>query len=173
MFLDVWREKRIKRNLKEAALGYPGASPATSIQRVGLLVDTTEDVDIEALTSALSLLQKQARINVIYYVERVHKTGFPSNSTFDNRAINWQGELSNAQTDFFMNQHYDLLISYYVKALPILQFITAKANAHFKVGFPGNGTYLLNDLTIDTKPENISVFCTELKNYLKILKRIE
>jgi len=173
MFLDIWREKRIKSNLEAAAQGYAGASHASYIKRVGLLIDTTEDVDVEDLSDAVGNLQQHARLNVICYVKQVNKMGSQAYGAFDRRALNWQGELKNAQTDFFLNQQYDLLISYYAKALPVLQFITAKTKAHFKVGFPESNTYRLNDLTIATKPENSAIFCTELKNYLKILKRIE
>ncbi len=173
MFLDVWREKRIKRNLDEAIKSYSGPTPTSSIKRIGLLIDTTVNVDVDLLTGYIEGLRQYVQLATICYVQHVNKMGFHANSTFDNTAFNWQGEMNNAQVDFFLNQEYDLLISYYADARPVLQFVTAKASARFKVGFPTHGAYQLNDLTIDTKPENVTVFCTELKNYLRILKRIE
>jgi hypothetical protein len=173
MFLDVWREKRIKRNPDEAIKSYSGATPTSCIKRIGLLIDTTVDVDVELLTEYIEGLRQHARLATICYVRHVNKMGFHANSTFDNTAFNWQGELNNAQVDFFLNQEYDLLISYYAEARPVLQFITAKASACLKVGFPSRSDHQLNDLTIDTKPENVTIFCSELKNYLRILKRIE
>ncbi|HEA30259.1 MAG TPA: hypothetical protein ENH91_09735 [Leeuwenhoekiella sp.] len=173
MFLDVWREKRIKRNLEEAIKSYSGANPPSGIKRVGLLVDATAAIDVEALSSQINELQQRWNVTTLCYVRSVNKNEFHATSTFDKTAINWYGELSNAEVDFFLSQHYDLLVNYYTKARTILQYVTAKASADFKVGFPVLEKYHLNDLTIDTKPENMGVFCTELKNYLKILKRID
>lgn len=100
MFLDVWREKRIKRNPDEAIKSYSGATPTSCIKRIGLLIDTTVDVDVELLTEYIEGLRQHARLATICYVRHVNKMGFHANSTFDNTAFNWQGELNNAQVDF-------------------------------------------------------------------------
>ncbi|MGB3775738.1 MAG: hypothetical protein WA951_10820 [Leeuwenhoekiella sp.] len=173
MFLDIWRDKRIKRNLEDAIASYTGPAVTSAIKRIGLLIDTTENVDVEMLSTMLEELQHHVRVNVICYVDSVSKIGFNANSTFDKNAFNWQGELNNVQVDFFLNQEYDLMISYYARPLPLLKYVTASANANFKVGFPGCDDHRLNDLTIDTKPENVAIFVNELNSYLRILKRID
>lgn len=173
MFLNVWRGKRIKRNLDKAIKSYCGATSTPGLKRVGILIDTTVAIDMELLTAHIERLQQPVQLVILCYVQRVSQVEFHANRTFDDNAFNWKGEINNAEVDFFLNQEYDLLLSYYAEARPVLQLVTAKASAHFKVGFPVPGGHQLNDLAIDTKPENVTVFCTEMENYLRILKRID
>lgn len=173
MFLDVWKEKRIKRNLDRAIENYSGATPTSALNRVGLLIDSTSLIDADELAAKLGMFRKRMNITKLCYVEQVAGNNFQTNSVFDESALNWKGDFNSAEVDFFLNQHYDMLISYYTTPRLILRYITAMARAHFKVGLTIGNDYRMNDLSIATHPQEIDLFCDELKNYLKILKRIE
>ena len=65
--------------------------------------------------------------------------------------------INNEIVNQFVNENFDLLISYYdVEKTPLLQ-ITNLSKAHFKVGF-ATIDKRLNHFIIDTKPENYKVF---------------
>jgi hypothetical protein len=75
------------------------------------------------------------------------------------------------EVDDFVNQEFDLLISYYdVEKSPLL-LVTNLSKASFKVGFSSIDKRL-NHFMIDTNAENYLVFMDELFRYLKILNKL-
>ncbi len=172
MFLDFLKEKSLKKNLEAAVLNYTGPTPTVGIQRVGLLIDNTQVQQLEGVMSMASAIKSSARVTTLCYVNRVKK-GFHAFSTFDNSAINWKGHFKKGEVEFFLNQTFDLLISYYSLNNTLLRYATAAANAHFKVGFPIEGVPQLNDLVINTDIDDVGGFATELINYLRILNRFD
>ena len=71
----------------------------------------------------------------------------------------------------FINQKFNLLISYYDVEKAILLKVTHDSKAQFKVGFSSIDKKL-NHLMINTNAENHTVFVHELFRYLKILSKI-
>ena len=78
--------------------------------------------------------------------------------------------LATIERNDFINEKFDLLISYYDVEKAILLKITHNSKAQFKVGF-SSVDKRLNHLMINTNAENYKVFVHELFRYLKILNR--
>ena len=156
--LDVFRLFKAKidqKNLEAAIKSYSGASPSEGIKRIGLLIDTTETDQLESITEMASGITPHSQVTTLCYVQRVKK-GFHTFSTFDMGAVNWKGDLKHGEIGFFMGQSFDLLISYYSQDNILLRYITAAANAHFKVGFPIKNVPQLNDLVINIDIDEVS-----------------
>ena len=86
--------------------------------------------------------------------------------------LNWKAEITNSEVNDFINEKFDLLISYYDVEKAILLTITHNSNAQFKVGFSSIDKRL-NHLMINTNAENYKVFAQELFRYLRILNKMK
>ena len=85
--------------------------------------------------------------------------------------FDWLGRPKSIEIDEFINQPFDVLISYYKLNQLELNFITARSKANFKIGLT-NDDPRLHDLTIDIEPKDTDVFKTELIKYLTQLNRL-
>jgi hypothetical protein len=113
----------------------------------------------------------ESNIEVLVYRDRLKKNKSVSQATFGANDLNWNGTISNAAINDFVDKQFDLLISYYDVEKAILLVVTHNSKAHFKVGFAAINKRF-NDLMINTNAENYKVFTHELFRYLKILKKI-
>ena len=78
---------------------------------------------------------------------------------------------NNIEIDDFVDQPFDLLISYYNPNKLELSLVTALSKANFKIGINSEDSRL-HDLIIDVKPSKIDVFKVELIKYLTQLNRL-
>ena len=76
-----------------------------------------------------------------------------------------------SEIEEFIDQPFDLLISYYKPNQLELNLVTASSKANFKIGIT-NEDSRLHDLTIDIEPSNTDVFKIELIKYLTQLNRL-
>ena len=71
----------------------------------------------------------------------------------------------------FVNTKFDLLINLYQSNALALQVVSAATQAEFKVGLY-DANQDLNDLIIETKLDDKTLFKTELIKYLNILNKL-
>ena len=172
MFLKYIKDYFLKRILKKNLQNVKSTSPAVSIQTVGLLIDESYFFEKEALAEELKahgILENN--IKLIVYKDKLKKNESYSQPTFSIKHLNWKAEIINPEVNDFINERFDLLISYYDVEKAILLNITHNSKASFKVGF-SSVDKRLNHLMINTNAENHIVFVHELFRYLKILKKI-
>jgi hypothetical protein len=113
----------------------------------------------------------ESNIKIVVYRDKIKKNEVHSHTTFGAKHINWNLKINNVQVNDFINQKFNLLISYYDVEKPILLKVTHDSEAQFKVGFSSIDKKL-NQLMINTNAENHTVFVHELFRYLKILNKI-
>lgn len=172
MFLKYIKDYFLKRILKKNLQNVKSTSPAVLIQTVGLLIDESYFFEKEALVEELKangILENN--IKLIVYRDKLKKNESYSQPTFSIKHLNWKAEIINPEVNDFINERFDLLISYYDVEKAILLNITHNSKASFKVGF-SSVDKRLNHLMINTNAENHIVFVHELFRYLKILKKI-
>ena len=85
--------------------------------------------------------------------------------------FDWLGKHKNPEIDEFIEQPFDVLISYYKKQTLELNLITALSKANFKIGL-NNEDDRLHDFIIEVDPLKIAIFKTELIKYLTTLNRL-
>jgi hypothetical protein len=172
MFLNYIKDYFLIKILKNNLHNVKASTSTVSIQTVGLLVDESYFFEKEALVNELianGILE--SNIKIIVYRDKWKKNEVYSQPTFGKKHINWNTQITNPAVNDFINEKFDLLISYYDVEKAFLLKITHSSKAHFKVGF-SSVDKRLNHLMINTNAENHTVFVHELFRYLKILNKI-
>ena len=172
MFLNFIKDFFLKRILKNNLHNVKSSSSALSIKTVGLLIDESYFFEKEGLVKELitnGILESD--IKLIVYKDKLKKNEVYSHPTFSIKNLDWKAEITNLEVNDFVNEKFDLLISYYDVEKAILLTITHNSKAQFKVGF-SSVDKRLNHLMINTNAENYKVFAHELFRYLKILNKI-
>jgi hypothetical protein len=172
MFLKYIKDYFLKRILKNKLHNVKSISSTDSIQTIGLLIDESYFSEKEVLLKEImanGILESS--IKIIVYRDKLRKNESYSQPTFSIKHLNWNAEITNPTVNDFINEKFDLLISYYDVEKAILLNITHNSKALFKVGF-SSVDKRLNHLMINTNAENHTVFVHELFRYLKILNKI-
>lgn len=172
MFLNGWKRKNIKRNIEELVKKNSSSAHKSGISLVGILVDYESFDALEDFKKMVIDLGKGINYNVLCFVNNVKEHDTLHQNKFDPKGISFKGEIKDADLSEFLAKPFDLLISYYQTEDLILQYISAKSTANFKVGFPSEN-YQINDLIIDVPFKNTEAFTVEMIKYLKILNRID
>lgn len=172
MFLNYLKDYFLKRILKNSFQNVKSISSSVSIQTVGVLIDESDFPEKEALIEELIAHGiAENNIKTIVYRDNLKKSEVYSQPTFSIKHLSWKAEITNPTVNDFINENFDLLISYYDVERAILLNITHNSKALFKVGFASIDKRL-NHLMINTNAENHKVFVHELFRYLKILNKI-
>ena len=173
MFLNYIKDFFLKRILKNSLHNVKSSTLGTPIKTVGVLVDESYFFEKDNLVSELIANGiHENNIKVIAYSGKLKKNEIYSHPTFGVKNINWKAEITDSEVNNFINEKFDLLISYYDIEKAILLTVTHNSKAFFKVGFSSIDKRL-NHLMINTNAENYKVFAHELFRYLRILNKIE
>lgn len=172
MFLNYIKDFFVKKLLKNSLRDVKSSSLSVSIQTVGLLIDTSFFSQTEALVNELIANGiKENNIKIIVYKDKFKKSDVYTYPAFGAKSLNWKGQITDPQVNDFINEKFDLLISYYDIEKAILMLITQNSKAQFKVGFSSIDKRL-NHLMINTDAENYKIFIHELFRYLKLLNKL-
>lgn len=172
MFLNYIKNFLVKKTLKNSLQNLKTDVSAASAQTVGLLVDISDFAATELLIAALiagGILPDN--ITTIVYCDIVKKNQGIKYTTFSAGQLKWSGQIASVEINDFINEKFDLLISFYDIEKAILMQITHASKAQFKVGFSSIDKRL-NHFIIKTEINNYTVFVSELFKYLKLLNKI-
>jgi hypothetical protein len=171
MFLNYIKDFYVKKKLKNSLHNVKSNILSVGIQTVGLLIDASHFSEKEAFIQELTANGiPEENIKVIVYKDRFKLNEVNSQLGFSDKNLNWNGEITNPNVNDFINEKFDLLISFYDVEKAILMLITHNSKAAFKVGFSSIDKRL-NHLMIDTNVQNYKVFTAELFRYLKLFKQ--
>lgn len=106
---------------------------------------------------------------VIYQQKKTKNNN--SNSIITHRDFGWYGKLKSEKLKNILTNKYDLLINYCKIDHFYTNLLVLQCNAYFKIGF-ANLKLGLYDLTIQCNPNEINLYTSEIKKYLKILNKI-
>jgi hypothetical protein len=172
MFINYIRDFFLKSIYKKKIQNVINVSSSKTIQTVGVLIDESYFFEKEAFVKELinnGILENNIRI--ISYRDKIKKNELYTNPTFNLKDFNWKSQIKNSDVNHFINEKFDLLISYYDVEKVVLLNITNESKADFKAGF-STIDKKLNHFMINTNAENHTVFTQELFKYLKILNKI-
>ena len=165
---DFLTKRIVKKRLSNAILN----ASSSSIKNIGILFDESYFYEKEALINELVLNRiKEENIYILVFKNVIKKNETFDYSTFSFRDISWSATLDKEQVNTYINNEFDLLISYYDTEKAPLLLVTHLSKAKFKVGF-ASVDKRLNHFMINTNAENFKVFMDELFKYLKILNKI-
>lgn len=172
MFLNHIKNYFLLKIVKNNFQNVKSISSEGPIQTIGLLIDESYFAEKEALLQEIfgnGILENN--IKILVYRDKLKSNEEYLQTTFGAKHINWNLKINNAEVNDFINQKFNLLISYYDVEKAILLKVTHDSKAQFKVGFSSIDKKL-NHLMINTNAENHTVFVHELFRYLKILSKI-
>ena len=172
MFLNYIKDYFLIKILKNNLNNVKNISPSVSMQTVGLLIDESYFFEKDSLVKEIianGIVENN--IKILVYSDKLKKNEVYSQPTFGAKHLNWNMKINNLEVNDFINEKFNLLISYFDVEKAILLKVTYDSKAEFKVGFSSIDKRL-NHLMINTTAENHTVFVHELFRYLKILNKI-
>jgi hypothetical protein len=147
-------------------------SSTAKIKTIAILVDESS---IQSNTELKEAIVREGILSTdiafLTYKDLIKKNEVFEKTTFSLKDIDCNGDFINSEANLFLNQKFDLLISYYDVEKNILMMLTQKINADFKVGF-STIDKRLNHFMINTDIQNQRIFVSELFKYLRILNKI-
>ena len=150
-------------------------SKSIKLNKLAVLIDARYDIDILSvmeLSNSLGVEPKNVKIMGLKETKALRENQDSERASyFDESQLNYNGGFKSKMLTDFTNEPYDVLISFYPKDIPQLNLLAAASKAKFKAGF-SDVDNRINDLVIGTAPDNISLFISELRKYLKILNMI-
>ena len=146
-------------------------STADKIHTVGILITDEIFSCVDILQYVHDVLGISRNVH-IYRYRKFDKTDKKSFKHFTEKDMNWQGVVTDASFEVFLETPFDLLISFFDAIQLYLEFATLKSKATFKVGFSGVNDALF-DLVIVEKANNPLSFMNETYKYLELLKKID
>ena len=162
----------VKKTLKKSFQNLKNSESVTVVKTIGLLIDASRFFETELLIQQLAangILREN--ITTIIYAGTFTKIVQEKYIVFNSGHLQWNGEISSSEINVFINEKFDLLISYYDLEKILLLKITHNSKAHFKVGFSSIDKRL-NHFMIKTEVHNYTLFVSELFKYLKLLNKI-
>lgn len=172
MFLDKIKSFFVKKTFKKSLFNVETSELNVAVKTVGLLIDASHFSEKEALIQELIVNGiSENNIKVVAYKDKNKESVTHSYSAFSDKHLNWKGEITDSSVNDFINEKFDMLISYYDVERAILMVITHNSKAQFKVGFSSIDKRL-NHLMINTNVSDYRVFTNELFKYLKLLNKI-
>ncbi|WP_010179503.1 DUF6913 domain-containing protein [Aquimarina agarilytica] len=149
---------------------------AIKLKSLAVLIDARKDFDILSVVKLADKLGVRSDQLKIMGLKETTKSGSIEDSSggasyFDEKGIGYAGGFKSSSLNNFVKEPFDVLINFYSSDIPHLNLVAASSNAKFKVGF-ADVDHRINDLVIGTPPDNIDLFISELKKYLKILNII-
>jgi hypothetical protein len=139
---------------------------------MGVIMDEDSYSDTEMfyhLGKDLGIHRKDIRI--LGYEALAGKTPTMRMNVIHDKDISWKGEILASEASDFLERPFDLLIGYFQVKNPSLNLLTAKSNAHFKVGLSGVDQRLF-DLIVAVEVEKGTLFAREVVRYMQKLDKI-
>lgn len=160
-------KKRIDKLVK--TISTDNHTKSKIIQSIGIV--TLDNFFNEYDFSKILIQKIQRRNPKIYSFRKFSKDDVKSYKHFSEKDFNWKGEVVDKSLQSFLEEPFDLLICFFSKKNMYLEYAVRSSNASFKVGFSEvlNQVY---DLEIACDPKEVEVFFSEMKKYLKILKKL-
>jgi len=142
------------------------------IKNLAVLVDATVFSDFPFLNELAEVfgISKES-IAILYYHSDKKVAEQFSGDVFTDVELGFNASIKNESVTSFVNKEYDGLLNFYDEDKLMLNLVSVKSKAKFKIGFSGINEGV-NDFSVATGLNNISVFTFELKKYLSILNKI-
>ena len=172
MFFKQFRTLSLQKNITLILKSRIRNFKSGKVNSIGVIFDYDSYYDYDFFRNLIKDLGlNDNRIRFIAKVDLEKNKPHSWDSFFCLEDFDWLGRPKSSEIEEFVEQPFDLLISYYKPNNLELNLVTARSKANFKIGIT-NEDSRLHDLTIDIEPSNIDVFKTELIKYLTQLNRL-
>ena len=172
MILKAFKEKSNQKYVNKLLSMRKATANNNKVNTVAVVLYADEFVDFDVFRQYfLDLNLKSPKHKIIVFTKDNTYTASSWEAYYNPKDFGWKGKINNTDLQLFLDEPYDILISYYKENEPLLNLITAVSKAKFKVGLTKDDERLY-DLIIDIEPKDIDIFKVELKKYLNILNKL-
>ena len=172
MFFKRFKTLSLQKNITLILKSRTKNFQSAKVSSVGVIFDYDSYYDydfFQELISELGVMKNKIRFVALIDQEKNRPNSWDSFFSLDN--FDWLGRSNNIEIDEFVDQPFDLLISYYSPNKLELNLVTALSKANFKIGINSKDARL-HDLIIEVDPSKTDVFKIELLKYLTQLNRL-
>ena len=172
MILKAFKEKSNQKYVNKLLAARTAAVNNTKVKTIAVLLNANEYDDFEVFIlffKELGLTSPKHKIIAFTNDDKLDHSKW--DTFYSPKDFGWKGKIKNTSLQDFLDEPYDVLISYYKEETLPLNIITAASKANLKVGLSRNDERLY-DLIIDVKPKDIQTFKKEFKKYLNILNKL-
>lgn len=142
------------------------------IKALGCIVDVDKFPKAESFYELINEFSLRPNaVKIIGYKREYDKNSPYAIPMFSDKDLGWKGAIENGYVLEFLGRDYDMLINYYTEDNLMMKLLSVKTPARLKVGF-APVDMKINDLILNTPLADFSLFKSELKKYLKVLKEI-
>ncbi|MEW4924202.1 hypothetical protein [Algibacter sp. 2305UL17-15] len=172
MILKAFKERSNKKYLNKLLSERKVNVDGNKIKSLGVILNLEEIDNFNVFNVLASRLKVHTnKIKVIAYSPDLKSHGNAWDACFNAKDFGWKGEIKNIELKAFLDEPFDVLISYYTKEHLELKLLTALSKSQFKIGVLQTDTRL-NDLIIKTKIKESKIFGDEVVKYLTVLNKI-
>ena len=172
MFFKRFKTLSLQKNITLILKSRTKNFQSAKVTSIGVIFDYESYYNydfFQELISELGVMKNKIRFIAMIAQEKNRPNSWDSFFSLEN--FDWLGKPNNIEIDEFVDQPFDLLISYYSSNKLELNLVTALSKANFKIGINSEDSRL-HDLIIDIEPSKIAVFRIELLKYLTQLNRL-
>lgn len=173
MILKGFKEKSNKKYLNKLLSKRHVNITNAKVGSIGVILNIDEFDDVDSFRKLADFIKvHDHKLKVVVFSEVKKEALLSWVECFNPTDFGWNGKVSNVELQSFIDNDFDLLLSYYQQDILELKLITAASKAKFKAGVLQEDERL-NDLIIKTDIKEFNVFKNELFKYLKILNKIK
>lgn len=169
MFFNYLKDFYLKKKLKNSLLKSGAFTVQQKVQTIGILVDEVFFAETSALINAL--IEKGFhgdKIAILAFNNSKDLKSVRQYPVFGWNSVSFDMKIQEQCVNEFIENPFDVLLSYYETSNGLLEWITYQSKARFKVGFYA-ANQRLNDLMINTNANNHNQFVQE---FVRVLKQI-
>ena len=156
------QQEVLKKRQKQKLVNFNNA------QLIGLLLDATDPVHIDAIRKFIKTLEKNTKTvkTLVYYNDKLEhaSSAFPY---FCKKDLNWIGVPGGYAVDHFLQQDFDLVFNLSLVPNQALDYITALSTAGLKLGSYREEDYYFDVMLDNSKKQDLSSFIEQIQHYLK------
>lgn len=140
---------------------------------IGIIFDSSLEGAEKTVRQYCDKLAKAGKhTHVLAYVNDTKPLENFSFKQFNKTNLNWYFEPKGEEVNTFLDAKYDIFINLSLNHLPVLEYITAMANASLRVGPGPEEKKVFYDLMIDAKSANhLNSFIGQVDYFLNLINK--
>ncbi len=172
MFFKRFKTLLLKKNITKILKSRTKNFHDGKVNSIGVIFDYDSYHDyifFQDLMTDIGVMKNKTKFIAMIDLEKDRPNSW--DAFFSLKNFDWLGRPKSVEIDEFVNQPFDVLISYYNSNKLELNLVTALSKSNFKIGLTDDDARL-NDLVIHIDPLKTDIFKTEIIKYLTHLNRL-
>ena len=161
--------KRLYKKLEKQNVFRSPTDFGTS-HKIGILYDASDPVVLKSIKDYVTQLRTlDKKVTVLgYFNDKKQHEDFPFQS-FNQKDLDWLSCPRSNHLEVFMEEPFDILLTFLTKPCRPIEFIAACSQAHMRIGpyIPNTDCF---DLMIDADTKDFSQFIAAVEHYLDKMK---